>query len=172
MPILEGHAAAKQIRDSGDDWVPIIFLSGKSGTQAIVKAIDAGGDDYLSKPIEPEVLEAKMKAMERISNMRKSLIRLTNELTDANAELNKLAAMDGLTGLSNRRHFDNFFEHQIATATRLQFPIGVILIDIDHFKLFNDTYGHLAGDDCLRKVSYSLKFLVKRTTDLIARLWW
>jgi len=85
------------------------------------------------------------------------------------SEMNKIASIDGLTQIPNRRRFDEHIEYQWKQMTRERSPISLILFDIDHFKQFNDTYGHLAGDDCLRQVAQVLEGCVHRPSDLIAR---
>ena len=93
----------------------------------------------------------------------------TEELRKANDELQQLANSDGLTGVSNRRRFEEFLADEWRRAIRFKTGISLVLLDIDHFKLFNDTYGHLAGDECLRNVAVALKETIHRPTDLLAR---
>jgi diguanylate cyclase (GGDEF)-like protein len=169
MPEMDGHEAARQIRANSSDWVPIIFLSGRTNNEDIVAGIDAGGDDYLHKPVDHTVLAAKMKAMQRIAAMRHKLLGVSRELEIANAELRHLANIDGLTGLSNRRHLDQVLRSEMSRSFRNNQPLSVILADVDHFKAYNDTYGHLEGDDCLRKVGKVIGDIVKRSSDLVAR---
>jgi diguanylate cyclase (GGDEF)-like protein len=165
MPIKNGIVAAleiRQITDKEGDWVPIVFLSGMSDSADIAKGIDAGGDDYLVKPVDAIVLNAKLKAMERIADMR-------HQLHKANLELKLMAVKDGLTGLSNRRHFDEVLLKEIRRSVRLNMPISLILCDIDFFKPFNDHYGHQGGDDCLKSVAKALQAVIKRPGDVLAR---
>ena len=169
MPVMDGHDAAKEIRSYSDDWVPIIFLSARVEPDDIAQGIEAGGDDYLTKPVDHTVLEAKMKAMQRIAEMRHRLIKVSTELEKANDELKQLANADGLTGLSNRRYMDKFLRVEISRGIRYEQPISIILADVDHFKPFNDNYGHLEGDDCLKKIANALENVCKRQTDLVAR---
>ncbi len=169
MPIMDGHEAARRIRTLEDDWVPIIFLSGRTDPDDIAAGIAAGGDDYLSKPVDETVLEAKLTAMQRIAAMRHQLIQVSNELEKVNGELEKLAHADGLTGLANRRILDEYMEKEINRAIRGKYPIAVIMIDLDNFKGYNDNYGHIAGDSCLKKVSKVLKHTVRRPEDLVGR---
>ena len=169
MPEMDGYEAAAKIREVSDEWVPIIFLSARINPEDIIKGIDAGGDDYLTKPINHKVLEAKMKAMQRIAEMRHQLIEATAELQVANAELKQLVNVDGLTGLANRRYLDEFLAKEVARAIRYKQPLTVIMADADHFKAFNDNYGHLEGDDCLKSIGAALKSVCKRPTDLAAR---
>ena len=145
MPNMDGYQCAQHIRENcqqGNLWIPIIFLSADITEDAIVKGIDAGGDDYLPKPITQRVLSAKLRAMARIADMRK-------ELEAASADLRRLSSIDGLTQLYNRRHFDETLELEWSRSSRTKEPLSLILCDIDHFKAFNDNYGHVAGDDAL-----------------------
>ena len=169
MPELNGHEAAREIRRDSTDWIPIIFLSGRVNPEDIAAGIEAGGDDYLAKPVDIIVLEAKMKAMQRIAAMRHRLIKVSSELEKVNSELVKQVNVDGLTGLSNRRYMDKFLKVEIARSIRSKQVLTVMLADVDHFKSFNDYYGHLKGDDCLKKISTVLSQTCKRATDMVAR---
>jgi diguanylate cyclase (GGDEF)-like protein len=165
MPVKDGIEAAREIRqltDRDNDWIPIVFLSALANSDDIVKGIDAGGDDYLAKPIDAIVLNAKLRAMQRIAEMRQ-------KLQQANRDLELISVRDGLTGLANRRHFDVQIKYELKRAMRSQLPLSVILCDIDHFKLYNDTYGHQKGDDCLKIMAIIMQNLIHRTGDLIAR---
>jgi diguanylate cyclase (GGDEF)-like protein len=169
MPEMDGHEAARCLRKNESDWVPIIFLSGRVAAEDIVAGIEAGGDDYLTKPVDFTVLSAKMTAMQRIAKMRQKLIGVSSELAQANAELKKLVNIDGLTGLANRRYLDEYLRVEIARSMRNKHELSVILCDVDFFKKYNDTYGHLKGDDCLKSVAKALESACKRSTDLLAR---
>jgi len=169
MPEMDGHEAARIIRNDESVWVPIIFLSGRVAADDIVAGIEAGGDDYLTKPVDYRILQAKMTAMQRIAEMRGRLLDVSNELESANAELKKLVNIDGLTGLANRRYMDKYLKVEISRSIRSGNPLSVILCDVDFFKKYNDNYGHLKGDDCLKEVATALATACKRTPDLMAR---
>jgi diguanylate cyclase (GGDEF)-like protein len=165
MPVMDGYQATSEIRKFSaeiDDWVPIIFLSALTQPDDIAKGIEFGGDDYLTKPIDPVILNAKLVAMSRISKMR-------NKLEQVNQQLKILTVEDPLTGIANRRHFNTVFEKEFKRALRNKTPISVIMCDIDHFKLFNDNYGHQQGDSCIQRVAKSLAKIAKRPGDLVAR---
>jgi diguanylate cyclase (GGDEF)-like protein len=108
-------------------------------------------------------LHERQKKLERLVGER------TSELAEANRKLERLATVDGLTGVANRRLFDNVLAREWARSRRTERPLSLIMIDIDFFKDYNDSYGHLAGDDCLKKVAETLAWLAARTTDLVAR---
>jgi PleD family two-component response regulator len=107
MPGMDGFEVARRIRqlEQSGEWT-IIFLTARTGDADLEKAISVGGDDYLIKPVSETVLAAKVKAMQRIAQMRYSLLVLTRKLDDANQELTRLSSLDGLTGIANRRQFD------------------------------------------------------------------
>ncbi len=154
MPVMDGYATARRIRAlEPDGWTPIIFLSAAEADLDLEKGIDAGGDDYLVKPVSFVVLHAKIRAMQRIDDMRRRMSELTARLADANEELARLSQQDGLTGLSNRRCFDESLRRLARDATFADAPLSLLMIDVDHFKAFNDTRGHQAGDECLRTVA-------------------
>ena len=169
MAGLDGYETARVIRASSDQWVPIIFLSGRHESDAIEAGIDAGGDDYLTKPVDPKVLEAKIRSMTRIAQMRRQLVDRGAELKAANAALMRLVDVDGLTGIANRRRLDAKIAEEIARCARNHLPLALILIDIDHFKRFNDSHGHLVGDECLKQVAQALERELQRPADLAAR---
>lgn len=169
MSGIDGYEVARRIRSSSQSWVPIIFLSGNAAPEDIVIGIEAGGDDYLAKPINKQILNAKVNAMARIAQMRHQLVAISADLQQANKNLERLAVLDALTGIANRRRFDEMLELNFAIACRTQSPIALLMCDIDQFKLYNDNYGHIQGDECLRSVAETLADHPLRTTDLVAR---
>lgn len=170
MPHLDGISATKAIRElSKNDWFPIIFLSSRKDDDTFVNGILAGGDAYLEKPINPLRLQVTVIAMERIYLMRQKLHKTQHELQRVNKELEKMSFIDQLTGLSNRRHFDFTIEKQFALSRRNHSPLSLIMCDVDYFKDYNDSYGHLQGDACLKQVAQLLKSQLQRTTDLACR---
>ncbi len=169
MPGIDGYEVASRIRELDPQWIPIIFLTGKTESQSLVKGISVGGDDYLTKPIDKLVLTAKMQAMERIAEMRAQLLATTQELETANAELKRLSLSDGLTGLANRRYLDQAIAEEVARSHRQDTCFSILLLDIDYFKKYNDHYGHLGGDDCLKIVASILTAATRRPTDFAAR---
>jgi two-component system cell cycle response regulator len=166
MPGTDGLETAKQIRalerDGGQQWRPIIFLSGRYNAEDIAAGIEAGGDDYLAKPINSRVLKAKMLAMQRIATMRRELIATQKKLE-------MQANTDSLTGLANRRHFTQLLNAEMARSTRYDTPLTLAYLDLDHFKQVNDSFGHQAGDDVLRKVAQFFSDTI-RSEDFIGRI--
>lgn len=163
MPGLNGFETTRLIREGlGKHWVPIIFVTGLNDDENYREGIDAGGDDYLIKPVSYTIIQAKIRAMERITEMRDQLNRL-------NAELEALSQLDSLTQIYNRRTFNEFAQRQWLISARQQSPISLLMIDVDHFKLYNDHYGHPAGDACLKAVSEAIKNALHRPADLLGR---
>lgn len=171
LPDLDGYAVARRIREleQPGEWTPIIFLSAMGRDQDIEKGIAAGGDDYLAKPVSGIVLSAKIRAMQRLIQMQTSLLVLTRKLDSANRELLRLSSTDGLTGVANRRFFDDALQREWRRARRNSNSIALLICDVDHFKLYNDTYGHVAGDDCLRRIALVMQKHMERASDLAAR---
>lgn len=163
MPGLNGFETTRLIREwLAGHWIPIIFVTGLNDDENYREGIEAGGDDYLIKPVSFMIIKAKIRAMERIAEMRDQLSRL-------NSELEALSQLDSLTHIYNRRTFNELAQQQWALAKRHQQPISALMIDVDHFKLFNDHYGHPAGDACLKKVTQAIKSCLHRTTDILGR---
>lgn len=171
MPGLDGFEVARRIRQLEQDgeWTPIIFLTAKTGDKDLEHGIEVGGDDYLIKPVSEVVLAAKVRAMQRLAQMRYSLVVLTRRLDEANRELTRLTSVDGLTGIANRRSFDETMKREWQRARRNRLPLSVMMVDVDYFKQYNDGYGHQAGDECLMTVAKALEDQLKRPGDLVAR---
>jgi diguanylate cyclase (GGDEF)-like protein len=178
LPDITGYEVAKQVRrlQGNDDWTAIIFLSVMSKDDDLKRGIEAGGDDYLTKPVGRVVLQAKVAAMYRLVRMQRALVQLTEQLNQANEQLNlanmelhRVSMTDGLTGIPNRRVFDELLVREWRRCARLQKPISVVMLDVDYFKKFNDRYGHQAGDECLKTAAKMIAGAVPRASDLAAR---
>ncbi|MDR9829784.1 diguanylate cyclase [Vibrio sp. FNV 38] len=169
MPEMDGFEVARRIRAQDEDWRPIIFLSSHEEPHFIAKAIEAGGDDYLIKPVDRVVLNAKLTAMQRIAFMRRELQSTSSELERVNYRLLKQVNEDGLTKLFNRRFMDEQLQKVISFHGRHEIPFSLILFDVDHFKPFNDSYGHIEGDKCLIRISNAINNLFSRTEEYVGR---
>ncbi|RFO96476.1 diguanylate cyclase response regulator [Rhodoferax lacus] len=160
MPVMNGFVATNQIRaiEATQEWAwtPIIFLTSSDTVQNLITAIEAGGDDFMSKFVPEPVLQAKMQAMSRIAGLRQ-------RLAVANAKLQNIADHDGLTGLLNRRSMDRKVDHAWSTALHGGDSFGLLMLDIDNFKKYNDHYGHQAGDDCLKMVAKAVEYVAHST---------
>ena len=163
MPGLNGFETTRLIREwLAGHWIPIIFVTGLNEDENYREGIEAGGDDYLIKPVSFMIIKAKIRAMERIAEMR-------DQLNQLNSELEALSQLDSLTQIYNRRTFNELAQQQWALAKRHQQPISALMIDVDHFKLFNDHYGHPAGDACLKKVTHAIQSCLHRSSDILGR---
>lgn len=177
MPGIHGLDLVRQYRaDPKTCNIPIIVLSTKEEATVKSEAFHAGANDYLVKLPEPIELIARIRyhstafltQLQRDAAYR-ALRRSQQELTEINQELRRLTNVDGLTNLSNRRYLTESLGSQWGHSMRAQTPITAMMIDVDHFKLFNDTYGHLAGDEVLQRVAQVVKAVCRRSTDIAAR---
>lgn len=181
MPEMDGFEIAELMRsNSRTRFTPIIFVTAISKEKkCIFKGYEVGAVDYLFKPIEPVVLQSKVKFFIELYNQNKIIeqqktlleikIKELSELKAANFNLENLSYTDGLTGISNRRNFDSYIEMSWNNCLNSSKPLSLIMMDIDYFKLYNDNYGHIKGDDCLKTVAKELSKSAKRTLDLSAR---
>ena len=162
MPEVDGFKLTSMIREKLSNWLPIIFLSANDSEEYLAKGIDAGGDDYLTKPVKRVILEAKIRAMVRIADMQA-------ELDSLNKQLEILSSLDPLTQLVNRRTLDSLLMSEWASYQRNNSEFSVLMLDIDFFKPYNDNYGHVKGDECLQQFAQVLLSVTKRDSDVIAR---
>lgn len=171
LPDIDGYDVAKEVRklQGKDDWTAIIFLSVMASDEDLARGIEAGGDDYLIKPVGRVVVQAKVRAMYRLVQMQRALVKMTDQLNNANQELHRLSMTDGLTGIANRRLFNEVLVREWRRCLRLKKPMSVVLMDVDFFKKYNDKYGHQAGDDCLKAVAREVANAAPRAGDLAAR---
>jgi diguanylate cyclase (GGDEF)-like protein len=163
MPGLNGFEVTQKIRKQYPNWIPIIFLTANNTEEAFARGIDVGGDDYLLKPISPEILKAKIRAMARIDDMRKELVEL-------NQKLEKISNTDSLTNIMNRRGFEDYGKKLWLASRRKSHAMSVLMIDIDYFKKYNDNYGHQKGDESLREVARAISEALVRPLDVVARV--
>jgi diguanylate cyclase (GGDEF)-like protein len=171
LPDIDGFDIAREIRamEQKDDWTAIIFLTSMAKDEDLARGIEVGGDDYLMKPVSEVVLQAKIRAMRRLVEMQRALVDVSYQLNAANKELQRLSTTDGLTGIANRRMFDELSIREWRRCERKQKPLSLVLVDVDYFKLFNDKYGHQVGDACLREIAAQVAKAAPRATDLAAR---
>jgi diguanylate cyclase (GGDEF)-like protein len=150
----------KKARPEFDD-IPVIMLTGEEDVKLKIKALEQGASDYITKPFNPGELSARVKVHHKIK-------QLQEELSDTNKRLEELSNTDDLTKIYNRRYFMELFELEFQRAQRYEAQISYIMIDIDDFKSFNDTYGHLLGDRILYEVAQILRESL-RVHDIIGR---
>jgi two-component system, cell cycle response regulator len=142
MPGVDGFRLTRLLRARSASYVPIVFLTGLADTRAREQGIAAGADDFLAKPVDPLELKVRLTAMLRIRS-------LTRDLEARSRVLARLASIDALTGIGNRRSFDEALPRELATPSETGAPLSLLLLDIDHFKQVNDTFGHTVGDALL-----------------------
>lgn len=142
--------------------IPVIMVSATSGDHSVIRALDLGAHDFVSKPIEYPVLAARMRSALRLVQAKKDLER-------ANSELERLATRDSLTGVNNRRSFFRLADSELAKAVRHERELALLMIDADHFKMINDSFGHSAGDEALITITEVCQSAC-RESDILARL--
>ena len=156
MPDMDGYETCRQLQANPETAaIPIIFLTIKNDSINEAMGLELGAIDYIAKPIVPQIIKARVK----------------NHLTQKRQrdELENLSVIDALTGIANRRRLEEYLETEWRRAARNKYAISLMMIDIDNFKSFNDTYGHQAGDDCLRHVANAIAASPQRPSDLVAR---
>ena len=156
MPGLDGLAFCEKVRSytgKRDGYPFFIFLTALGDKEHLLEGMNAGADDYLSKPLDREELGARLMAAGRVTSLHHQLNSQKRELERLNLELFKQARRDPLTKLGNRLRLREDLETMHARVERYGHSYSAILCDIDYFKLYNDTYGHLTGDDVLQKVA-------------------
>ncbi|TSE30674.1 diguanylate cyclase domain-containing protein [Tepidimonas charontis] len=156
MPDMDGFEVLRRLRAARDRAdTPVIFVTAHEGADIESRCLEAGAVDFISKPVNPAVVRARVRTH--------LTLKFQSDL------LRALAFIDGLTGVANRRHFDERLALEWGRAQRLGTPLSLILADVDHFKAYNDHYGHQAGDAVLRHVAQTLRAHVRRPADMVAR---
>lgn len=177
MPEMDGIAFCKALRRN-IAWrnIYVFMLTAQESTDRLVEAFEAGANDYLTKPVNPKVLGARLSAGQRVVQLqeeleheREQLHKFSTELALSNERLQQLALTDELTELPNRRFANEHLERQWAIAQRNDSPLSCMMVDIDYFKQVNDTYGHRVGDLVLKQVAKTLKLSVRKQ-DVVCRL--
>lgn len=170
MPDMDGYQVCMSLKAAEETrQIPVIFITAMSSIEEEAMGLEIGAIDYITKPISPPIVKIRVRNHLELKRHSDMLEQLSEELARKNRQLDILARQDGLTGLANRRFFDETLDAEIRRAVRSHKTLSLILGDIDYFKPFNDHYGHLAGDDCLRGVGTLLRRLFKRSGDLPAR---
>jgi diguanylate cyclase (GGDEF)-like protein len=181
MPELDGYEVCQILRED-PEYLPILMITAKGELQDLVRGLEVGADDYVSKPFQPVELTARVKSLLRIGMLQKrlhaqnlelqaknqQLEALAEQLDDVNKELKRLSVTDGLTRAFNHRHFQERLKTEFSRAKRHGDPLACVMIDIDHFKRVNDTYGHPVGDRVLVRLVEILQDGI-RGEDLVAR---
>ena len=185
MPGMETYEIAELLRSSlPSRSTPLLFVTAaRMSREYMFNGSDLGAVDYIFKPLEPLILKRKVSMFLELHRQQQQLGEknreldakilelevLYKELEERNANLERLSSLDGLTGLFNRRYFDDNLTKEWKQALRTNTSLSLLIVDIDYFKNYNDYYGHLEGDDCLRKVAQALYEALMRPADIIAR---
>ena len=177
MPEMDGIEFCRALR-SNPAWrnIYVFILAAQESIDRLVEAFDAGANDYMTKPINPKILGARLSAGQRVVQLqeeleyeRQQLHKFSTELADSNQRLQQLALTDELTGLHNRRFANEHLERQWSLAQRNKSLLSCMMLDIDYFKQVNDTYGHKTGDDVLKQVAEALQLSIRKQ-DVVCRL--
>ena len=156
MPGVDGYEVCRRLKlDARTEDVPIIFVTGHDRPEDEVRGLEAGAVDFIAKPVHPSIVRARVET------------QITLKLQAD--QLRDMALTDELTGVANRRSFEARLEAEWRRCRRDRIPLSVIMIDIDHFKHYNDSYGHRAGDNCLRQIAYALGTTLRRASDMLSR---
>lgn len=156
MPDMDGHEVCRRLKsDPATEDIPIIFVTAHNNPEEEAEGLKLGAVDFISKPVNAVVVQARVKT------------HLT--LKHQSDLLRSLAFVDGLTGIANRRHFEASLVVEWRQAARKSVPLSVIMIDVDHFKAYNDHYGHAGGDAVLQQVAAAIQRCMGRAHDLAAR---
>jgi diguanylate cyclase (GGDEF)-like protein len=184
MPQMNGYEVCRHLKsDPITQDIPIIFISALDELANKVEAFEVGGVDYITKPFQVAEVVARVNTHLTLRRLQQQLqeqnLRLQQEVCErmnaeaalqaANRELQRLACIDGLTQISNRLYFDQRLRQEWLRLSREKQSLAIILCDVDHFKLYNDYYGHQAGDECLKQVAQTICNQAKRPADLVAR---
>ena len=156
MPEMDGYEVCEALKaDPLLSPIPVIFITALAEVDDEARGLTLGAVDYITKPFKESVVRLRVRTHLELKRQRDILAKLSH--------------LDGLTGIPNRRAFDERLDQEWRRTIRSSEPLAVAMIDIDHFKDYNDAYGHLAGDDCLRRVAGALAEMLKRAGDLVAR---
>lgn len=156
MPGIDGIEVCKRLKaDPATRDIPVIFVTGRDSGEDEAEGLDAGAADFITKPFRAPAVVARVR--------NHLLFKAQTDL------LRQMAFIDGLTGVSNRRRFDETLDVEWGRARRNGEPLALVMIDVDHFKLYNDSFGHQAGDDCLRQIAVAMRRCLRRPGDLLAR---
>jgi len=162
MPKIDGIEVARRVKANESlPFIPIIMQTALDATENKVEGLEAGADDYITKPIDFAELKARLKSMLRIKRLQEELEERERQLLEANERLRHMSQTDVLTGLDNRRFLEERIEEMFEHAKRLNEPFACVMCDLDRFKSVNDTYGHQAGDAVLKQLARILRHEVR-----------
>jgi len=169
MPKMNGFETCRRLKLSEKaKYTPVIMVTALNEIESKIKGIEAGADDFISKPFNKLELLARVKSLLRVKTLHDQLQEKILQLEGAKERLRELAVTDGLTGLANYRHFKDVLQLEIKRAERHKSLLSLIMFDIDNFKNYNDTNGHLAGDKVLQSIGALVSNNIRKI-DLAAR---
>lgn len=170
MPVMDGFTCCSKLHELPEPYhAPVLMITGLDDKESVDRAFEVGASDYVTKPIHWPVLRQRVKRLIASHRGMVAMQELTKQLEAANQKLELLASLDGLTGVANRRHFDEYLQQEWRRLVREKLPLSLILADIDYFKLYNDSYGHPKGDECIQEVAKTIAETARRPADLVAR---
>jgi len=169
LPKMNGYEVCKKLKSSkSTDFIPVILVTALRGSQERVQGTEAGADDFVSKPFNRVELLTRVKSLLRIKRLHETLQTKVKELQKTQEKLKQMAVTDGLTGLHNYRSFMHQLHMEISRSERFHLPVSLVMLDIDFFKDYNDTYGHPNGDKVLKSFAELVKKNI-REVDFFAR---
>lgn len=175
-PIDGAEACAHITSSDRAQGIPIVMVCGLDDEKRLQRAFDMGAADYVMRPIRDAELLSRVRHNIRLNRetalraaRERELLVVTRQLASANEALQRLSLEDGLTGIANRRHLDDYLDREWRRAIRSRAPLSVVMVDIDNFKKYNDTYGHHAGDQALKRVAQAMAGALRRAGDLVTR---
>jgi two-component system cell cycle response regulator len=169
LPKMNGFEVCRRLKHSvNTSFIPIILVTALRGNKERIEGIEAGADDFINKPLNRVELLTRVKSLLRIKALNDALEQKVEELEKAKAKLRKLAVTDGLTGLFNYRAFKRQLHLEISRSKRFGLPVSLLMMDIDHFKVYNDHFGHPNGDRVL-KLFARLLYENVRDVDCLSR---
>lgn len=158
MPKMDGIEVARRVKGNPSlPFIPIIMQTALDATENKVEGLNAGADDYITKPIDFAELKARLTSMLRIKRLQEQLEERERQLLEANERLRHMSQTDSLTGLDNRRELEQRLTEMFEHARRLKEPFACVMCDLDRFKSVNDTHGHQAGDAVLKQFARILR---------------
>jgi len=158
MPGIDGVELCRRVRvDGADAYTYFILVTGLSDREHLVRGLKEGADEYLTKPVDVDELEARLKSASRVASMNRKLVERTTSLRHESERALKIARIDPLTGVNNRFSLTIDLNWAMAQASRYGHKYTIALCDVDFFKRFNDKYGHVAGDEVLKSVADAMR---------------
>ena len=156
MPQMDGFEVCKILKNTpATRHIPVMFVTANHNASAEFEALKLEAIEFVCKPVNPSTLRMRVRNLVKLKQLQDSLMEISTH--------------DFLTGLANRRHFDDFLGWEWRRALRESNPLSLIMFDVDLFKSYNDHYGHIEGDQCLKQVAHGIKSLMQRPGDLAAR---